>query len=61
MDGRGADGWGGNAFADGFSRFGSVGWLGSWGRAENQLIPEEIQRLRVPRLGVCRCKELADR
>ncbi len=49
----------GNAPADGYSRFVSAACLGSWGRAEDQLILEEIQPLRVPGLGVYRDKELA--
>jgi len=61
MDGRGTDGWVGNASVDGYSRFGPAACLGSWGRVANQLLLEGIQRLRVPGLGVYRDKELADR
>jgi len=61
MDGRGADGWGDSASVDGYSRFGPAACLGSWGRAENQLILGGIRRLRVSESGVYRDKELADR
>jgi hypothetical protein len=50
-------GWG-NASVDGYSRFGPAACLGSWGRAENQLILEEIQPLRVPGLGFYRGREV---
>jgi hypothetical protein len=59
--GEGADGRGGNASADGYSRSVSVACLGSWGRAENHLILGGIQRLRVPGLGVYRDRDLTDR
>jgi zona occludens toxin (predicted ATPase) len=51
----------GNASVDGYSRFISVAFWGSWGRAGNHLVLEEIQRFRVPGLGVYQDKELADR